>query len=211
VDGRKRHVMAYLADFLFPPDRVRQPVKHLSGGERNRLLLARLFARASNLLVLDEPTNDLDAETLDLLAGALAAYPGTVLVVSHDRDFLDEVATSTLVFDGRGGARESLGGYSAWLIQQGATKSAEPAAPAAAPASAAPAGPSKKDRRELERLEKQIAALEEEQRSLHAEMEEPSFWTGAPERIEAARARLEAVGPELDAAYERWTTLSEGA
>jgi ATP-binding cassette subfamily F protein uup len=210
VDGRKRHVMAYLADFLFPQDRVRQPVKNLSGGERNRLLLARLFARPSNLLVLDEPTNDLDTETLDLLAGALAAYPGTVLVVSHDRDFLDEVATSTLVFDGKGGARESLGGYSAWLIQQGPEKPAAPPAPAPPPPPQTP-GPSKKDRREVERLEKQIAALEEEQRALHTAMEEPSFWTGAAERIEAARARLAAMGPELDAAYVRWTALHENA
>jgi ATP-binding cassette subfamily F protein uup len=203
VGGKRRHVLGYLGDFLFEPDRSRQPVRLLSGGERARLLLARVLAKPSNLLVLDEPTNDLDAETLDVLEDALLAYPGTVIVVSHDRDFLDQAVTGLLVMDGRGGATEVVGGWSDWERRR------PPPEPAAAPAprapKPAPSGPSKKDRRELERLEKRIAALEEEQRALHAAMEDPAFWTGERERIESTRSRLAEVEREVAEAYDRWT------
>jgi ATP-binding cassette subfamily F protein uup len=212
VGGRRRHVISYLRDFLFEADRARQPVGRLSGGERARLLLARLFARPSNLLVLDEPTNDLDLETMDLLEDAVLAYAGTVLVVSHDRDFLDQVATSLLVLDGKGGAREVVGGFSDWerveareaaaAARAPRPKALESRPPAADPRAAARA------QREALRLEKAIAALEEERRALHAEMEAPSFWTGPKERIDAARARLEALGPEIEDAYARWAERS---
>jgi ATP-binding cassette subfamily F protein uup len=211
VGGRRRHVLSYLHDFLFEADRARQPVGRLSGGERARLQLARLFARPSNLLVLDEPTNDLDLETTDLLEDALLAYAGTVLVVSHDRDFLDQVATSLLVLDGRGGAREVVGGWSDWERLEAREAAARARAVQDAPAppeSPRPTAPSPREaaraKREVERLERAVAALEEERRALHAEMEAPEFWTGPPERIEAARARLEALGPEIEAAWARW-------
>src|SRR5271167_4857812 len=124
IDGQPRHVSGYLRDFLFPPERLRAPVSMLSGGERNRLLLARLFARPSNLLVMDEPTNDLDAETLELLEELVADYAGTLLLVSHDRAFLDNVVTDTLVFEGEGRVNEYVGGYSDWLRQRRVPKAA---------------------------------------------------------------------------------------
>jgi ABC transport system ATP-binding/permease protein len=208
--GRRRHVLAYLADFLFEADRTHQPVRLLSGGERARLLLARLFAKPSNLLVLDEPTNDLDAETMDVLEDALLAYPGTVLVVSHDRDFLDQVATGLLVFDGNGNVREIVGGWSEWERIQAKDRKARALVEAASkPAvkSAAPVRAPNRDKREAERLEKKIATLEEEQRTLHATMADPAFWTGAADRIDATKARLAEVDALLAAAYERWTSL----
>jgi ATP-binding cassette subfamily F protein uup len=206
IGDRKKLVMGYLADFLFPADRVRQPVKNLSGGERNRLLLARLFARPSNLLALDEPTNDLDAETLDLLEDALLAYPGTVLVISHDRDFLDQVATSLLVFQG-GAVKESVGGYADWVRQGGALSSRGTVGKASGEAATPQTRRSNKERREIERLEAKIASLEEEQKTLHRTMEAPEFWTGAKDGIESTRARLTAVETELMGVYERWTAL----
>jgi ATP-binding cassette subfamily F protein uup len=209
IEGRRKHVIGYLAEFLFAADRVRQPVKNLSGGERNRLLLARLFARPSNLLVLDEPTNDLDAETLDLLEDALLAYPGTILVVSHDRDFLDQVVTGLIVFQGDGQVREVVGGYQDWLTQGGSIGAlVEPTATAPPPPTApAPARPSNRDRREIERLEKKIAQLEDEQRALHARMEAPEFWTGPAAEIDQAQARLALLPAELETAYARWSEL----
>jgi ATP-binding cassette subfamily F protein uup len=211
VRGKRRHVIGYLGDFLFPADRVRQPVKNLSGGERNRLLLARLFTKPSNLLVLDEPTNDLDAETLDLLEDVLLAYEGTVLVVSHDRDFLDQVVSSLLVFEGGGRVREVVGGWSDWAAQRRAAPAApEPSPPKSAPAPDARAA-AKKERREIERWEKRIGALEAERQALHAEMEAPAFWTGPRERIDAVNARLAALATEVDQAYARWTALHEEA
>jgi ATP-binding cassette subfamily F protein uup len=206
VGGRTRQVFAYLSDFLFEADRIRQPVRLLSGGERARLLLARLFARPSNLLVLDEPTNDLDAETVEVLEDALDAYLGTVLVVSHDRDFLDEVVTSLLVFDGRGGVREVVGGWSEWERVRAAEEAARPAP--APPAKPAPAPrPRVPDRRAVERLERAIAALEEERRGLLAAMEDPALWSGPRDRADATQARLAEVDRELAAAYERWAAL----
>ena len=207
-EGKRRHVMAYLADFLFETDRVRQPVRHLSGGERARLLLARLFARPSNLLVLDEPTNDLDAETLDLLEDAILAYPGTVLVVSHDRDFLDQTVTGLLVFDGKGDVREVVGGWSEWerirpkpAVEASKGKTSRPSEAGPAPRS------SSRDRKELEKVEKKIATLEEEQRTLHAKMEVPDFWTGPADRIDETKARLAEVEKEIEVLYAKWTSL----
>ncbi|MCE9584766.1 MAG: ATP-binding cassette domain-containing protein [Planctomycetes bacterium] len=207
IDGKPRNVISYLADFLFEPERIRQRVGVLSGGERARLLLAKLFARPSNLLVLDEPTNDLDTETLDVLEDALLAYPGTVLVVSHDRDFLDQAVTGLLVFDGKGGVREVVGGWSEWdRIRTAEAASMRPAAAAVSkPASDHRAAV--RDRREVERLEKKIAALEEEKRTLHVAMEAASFWTGPKEPRDATQARLAEVGREIDAAFERWSEL----
>ncbi|MEI2745744.1 MAG: ATP-binding cassette domain-containing protein [Ottowia sp.] len=214
MDGKRRHVVSYLADFLFASDRSHQPVRLLSGGERARLLLARLFAKASNVLVLDEPTNDLDAETMDVLEDVLLAYQGTVLVVSHDRDFLDQVVTGLLVFEGNGKVREVVGGWTEWQrIQRkeragGKSADAKPAdaRPGGKPAAPAPkAAP--KDRRELERVEKKIATLEDEQRRLHAAMEDPAFWSGPADKVAATQARLAALVPELEAAYARWTEL----
>jgi ATP-binding cassette subfamily F protein uup len=206
VDGRPRHVFSYLADFLFEAERARQPVARLSGGERVRLLLARLFARPSNLLVLDEPTNDLDAETLDVLEDALIDYPGTVIIVSHDRDFLDQTVNGLVVLDGRGGAREVVGGWSEWeRLSATAREAPRPAPPA--PRTGADHRAAVRDRREVERVEKKIAALEEEQRSLHSAMEDPAFWTGPPDRAAATQARLAEVAREIEAAYARWAAL----
>ena len=220
VGGHRKHVIGYLAEFLFPADRVRQPVKNLSGGERNRLLLARLFAQPSNLLVLDEPTNDLDAETLDLLEDALLSFPGTLLVVSHDRDFLDQVVTGMLVFRGDGNVREVVGGYRDWCTQGGRIEDLleprmrAPASGAHAPgdgtadrASTTATRPSGRERREVERLERKIEALEEEQRQLQAQMEAPEFWTGPAGPRESAQARLAEVARTLEATFARWTEL----
>lgn len=208
IGDRTRHVIGYLGDFLFEPDRTRQRVAVLSGGERARLLLARLFARPSNLLVLDEPTNDLDAETLDVLEDALLTYPGTVLVVSHDRDFLDQVVTGLVVFDGKGGVREVVGGWSEWDRTRAAE--AAPARPAtAAPKTVSDHRAAVRDRREVERLEKKIDALEKEKRELHTTMEEASFWTGPKDKRDGTQARLAEVEKEIAAAFERWSALQE--
>ena len=212
VAGKPRHIYSYLADFLFEADRARQPVRLLSGGERARLLLARLFAKPSNLLVLDEPTNDLDAETEEVLEDALLAYAGTVLVISHDRAFLDEAVTGLLVFDGKGAVTEFAGGWSDWERLRAAAPSPAPAAEAPKPAvvTRAAARATSRERKELERLERSIAALEEEQRALHAEMADPAFWTGPAERARSVQARVAEVERELRAAYDRWTEASGG-
>ncbi len=213
INGREKHVMGYLQDFLFPPQRVRSPVSSLSGGERNRLLLARLFAQPANLLVMDEPTNDLDVETLELLEELLGDYSGTLLLVSHDRAFVDNVVTSTLVFEGEGRVNEYVGGYNDWLRQR---KAASPAAktskpPAARPVAEAPPKRTKrlsyKDQRELEALPAQIEALEDEQASLQEQINEPGFYQRDKAVIEADLARLEQLQAALAAAYERWEAL----
>ena len=165
VQGQRRHVIGYLQDFLFSPDRARMPVKALSGGERNRLLLARLFAQPANLLVLDEPTNDLDIETLELLEELFMDYRGTLLLVSHDRAFLDNVVTSTLVFEGSGRVQEYVGGYSDWLRQRQASAAAQQREESArkAPRAAARPRPAKlgyKEARELEESPARIESLE---------------------------------------------------
>ncbi len=211
VQGQRRHVISYLQDFLFSPDRARVPVKALSGGERNRLLLARLFARPANLLVLDEPTNDLDIETLELLEELLVDYPGTLLLVSHDRAFLDNVVTSTLVFEGDGRVQEYAGGYTDWLRQRAKPEPIEPK-PAARAARAPAAKPraakrSFKDARELEQAPARIDALEAEQAELEARVSEPAFYKSEPAEQARALERLAALAGEIERAYARCDEL----
>ncbi|HUE87107.1 MAG TPA: ATP-binding cassette domain-containing protein [Vicinamibacterales bacterium] len=224
VNGHSRHVMGYLQDFLFAPERARSPVKALSGGERNRLLLARMLTRPANVLVLDEPTNDLDLETLELLEEQLLEWSGTLLLVSHDRRFLDNVVTSTIAFEGQGRWLEYVGGYHDWLRQRGSTvqgfavhgpeghdspvrASAAPASPAPAPPAAAKRKLSYKDQRELEALPATIAALEEEQKTLEARAAAPEFYKEGADAIRGVLERIEAVGNDLHVAYERWVEL----
>jgi len=211
-------VIGYLQDFLFTPERARAPITRLSGGERNRLLLAKLFAQPSNLLVMDEPTNDLDVETLELLEELLADYPGTLLLVSHDRDFLDNVVTSTLVMEGDGRIGEYVGGYSDWLRQRpeataktldARLRGHDEQKPAAKPGAPSPARAklSYKDARELEQLPARIETLETELARMAAAMNEPAFYQRDAAAIaddNTALARLQAV---LDAAYARWAEL----
>jgi ATP-binding cassette subfamily F protein uup len=228
VNGQAKHVMGYLAEFLFPKERAQSPVKSLSGGERNRLLLARLFARPANVLVLDEPTNDLDIETLELLEELVSNFPGTVLLVSHDRVFLDRVVTSTLAFEGGGKVQEYVGGYEDYLRQRnsGGPAPAKPVPGAAGSKpqrggvkpTTAPAPPkpqrggggrklSYKEQRELEGLPDQIAALEQEQQQLRDEASSPAFYKSPAERIKTVLARTEAVQLELDDVLARWVEL----
>ena len=218
VNGRTRHVHGYLRDFLFPPERAASPVKALSGGERNRLLLARLFTRPANVLVLDEPTNDLDIETLELLEEQLVEWAGTLLLVSHDRVFLDNVVTSTFVFEGSGRVEEYVGGYEDWLRQRqvaavAPTDAGAPGPPRAAREVAGPAATmarrrlSYKEQRELEGLPGRIEALEGEERELNARIAGPDFYREGGPAIAAALARVQAIADELQAAYERWHEL----
>jgi ATP-binding cassette subfamily F protein uup len=213
IGGRTRNVISYLGDFLFAPDRARTPAGVLSGGERNRLLLARLFTQPANVLVLDEPTNDLDIETLDLLEDLLVEFDGTLLLVSHDREFLDEVVTGTLVFEGDGRIREYVGGYSDWRREVERAAPADPkTGPARPPAPPKPAAPSvrkltNKERRELEELPARIEALETEQAALVAKIATPAFYQGDPTEVTAARARLAAIEQETAAAFARWEEL----
>ena len=216
IDGRPKHVLGYLQDFLFSPDRARQPIRSLSGGERNRLLLARLFTRRFNLLVLDEPTNDLDLETLELLESLLVGFDGTLLVVSHDRAFLDNVVTSTLVFEGHGRVGEYVGGYSDWVRQRPGGAAGPDAAPGAADSKRSDRPTAEPSRRkltyaeslELGALPDRIEVLEREQRELHEQMGDPAFYRSAREEIAASRDRLEALEVELAAAYQRWEALA---
>jgi len=216
IGAVRKHVTGYLADFLFSPQRAQAPVRTLSGGERNRLLLARLFARPSNLLVLDEPTNDLDIESLELLEAALVEYAGSLILVSHDRAFLDNVVTQSLVAQGDGSWKEYAGGYSDWLVQraaaqQGTQRPARESGPetgAAAPA-ARSARPrlSYKERRELQALPARIESLELEQRALHAEMAGADYHRRGAARIHKERARLEQIETELAQCFARWAEL----
>jgi ATP-binding cassette subfamily F protein uup len=224
VAGVVRHVYGYLEDFLFPPERARSLVNTLSGGERNRLLLARLLTRPANVLVLDEPTNDLDIETLELLESHLVEYPGTLLVVSHDRQFLDNVVTSTLVFEGDGRVREYVGGYTDWLQQRAASAVAAAAVPVSvAPRHAAPVtkpaattdAPRKKlsfnERRELDELPAKIAALEREQNEISTRVQSPEFYKEGPTAIAEVLRRGEQLPVELERAYARWAELDARA
>jgi len=214
INGRSRHVAGYLQEFLFPAERLQSPVSTLSGGERNRLLLARLFAQPANLLILDEPTNDLDVETLELLEELLMDYQGTLLLVSHDRAFLDNVVTSTLVFEGEGRIGEYIGGYSDWLRQRTIPRPATAARPQTAVApvrTAAPAGKARKlsykDQRELDGLPARIEGLEAEQAALQARVSDPGFYRQPGDDIAATLARLEVLGDELRSCYVRWEEL----
>jgi ATP-binding cassette subfamily F protein uup len=225
VNGTRRHISGYLGDFLFSARRFATPVRALSGGERNRLLLARLFARPANLLVLDEPTNDLDIESLDLLEASLQSFQGTLLLVSHDRSFIDSVVTQTLVAEGEGRWQEYAGGYRDWLAQR-------PVAPALAagdgavrrataqtadanarvrpgPASAGGRKLSFKETRELGALPSQITALESEQRELTAQMCRADYFRAGAERMRADRARAAEIETQLSACLERWEHLED--
>ena len=213
INGRSRHVNAYLRDCLFPPERAQSPVKSLSGGERNRLLLARLFTRPANLLVLDEPTNDLDLETLEWLEAQLVEWTGTLLLVSHDRAFLDNVVTSTLVFEGDALVKEYVGGYEDWQRQRSSTASAPRSPDATAPASrrSADARPTKKlsyrEQRELDELPARIEAVEAEQRTLGATIADAAFYTCSPDEIATTIAQFEALERNLRDLYARWDSL----
>lgn len=232
IGNQRKHVKSYLSDFLFSPARAHSPVRSLSGGERNRLLLARLFARPANVLVLDEPTNDLDIDTLDLLEELLENYEGTVFLVSHDRTFLDNVVTSTIAFEGDGLWREYEGGVQDWLQQSKRSRAAAAASAATAGLAAkkdtaknsgqiAPeAAPRKreqlskkklsyKEQRELDQLPDQIAALEAEQQALHAALADGTLFSTDPARAATMTTRAAAIDDELMTALERWTSLSE--
>jgi len=227
IDGQNRHVLSYLGDFLFSPQRARTPVKALSGGERARLLLARLFSKPANLLVLDEPTNDLDVETLELLEEVLLGFAGTVLMVSHDRAFLDNVVTSTLVFQGGGQVREYVGGYQDWLRQGGSPKllgiaeraesrADKPQATEASPPATAPqVKPAAKKKlsyklqRELDALPGKIDEVEQAIAAVQAEISAPAFYQQPSEVTGATLARLESLQQELDTLVERWAELEE--
>jgi ATP-binding cassette subfamily F protein uup len=233
VGGERKHVMSYLGDFLFSPRRAQAPVRTLSGGERNRLLLARLFARPANLLVLDEPTNDLDIESLELLEDTLQGYGGTLLLVSHDRAFLDNVATQVLVAEGEGRWREYVGGYSDWLRMRpspvadtvnaaqapsdatrsgGARSDTERSAPPPAREPAErPRKLSFREQRDLQELPGRIEALEAEQAALTAEMNGPEYYRKDAQALRADQVRLQAIETQLMQWLEQWETLEQRA
>ena len=219
IGGQKKHVISYLEDFLFPAERARAKVSALSGGERNRLLLARLFARPANLLVLDEPTNDLDIDTLELLEQLLQDYSGTVIIVSHDRAFLDNVVTQSIVFEGEGRLTEIVGGYAdwqAWKQQQRVPEPVRAASPKAAaqPEAAKPAPRARlsyKEARELEALPGQIETLEAEQTRIAEQLADPALYQSNPQDAAALRARVETIEAELIDALSRWEDLEAKA
>jgi ATP-binding cassette subfamily F protein uup len=214
IGEKRKHIYGYLQDFLFTPERARRPARFLSGGERNRLLLAKLFTRPSNVIVLDEPTNDLDTETLELLEELVTNYAGTLLLVSHDRAFLNNVVTSTLVFEGNGQIKEYAGGYDDYLRSREAavTSAAETPKPAKKPKSdqlstGKPARLNYNEQRELESLPKKIDALEQQQRELHTAMAAPAFFKQQGSEIANAKSRLDAIERELSELYARWGKL----
>ena len=223
IGSQRKHVKSYLGDFLFSPARAHSPVRSLSGGERNRLLLARLFARPANVLVLDEPTNDLDIDTLELLEELLQTYDGTVFLVSHDRSFLDNVVTSTIAWEGEGLWREYEGGVQDWLTQMQRSRALAAAAmpqnnkkiePKAAPAKREQLSKKKlsyKEQRELEQLPEQIAALEAEQHTIRATLEDGTLYTTDGQRAAALLQRDADIDELLMQALERWTELSDGS
>ncbi len=221
INGQHRHVSSYLRDFLFRSEQLQTPAAALSGGERNRLLLARLFARPANVLVLDEPTNDLDIDTLELIEELVAAFPGTLLLVSHDRAFLDHVVTSLLVFEGGGRVREFVGGYSDWAryrdAQAAAARAAGAARPARRPVAAGPATASTKtrrsykDQRELDALPARLEALETQKAELETVVNDPQFYARPYDEVGPALARLDALGREIESVYVRWAQLDQQA
>jgi len=212
-NGKSRHIMGYLQDFLFSPDRARSPVRILSGGERNRLLLAQLFTRPSNVLIMDEPTNDLDAETLELLEELLFDYPGTLLLVSHDRAFLNHVVTSTLVLEGDGIVCEYVGGYDDWVRQKNSESSTTKTGKAAEKQGKKKPVRERRqmmtftEKRELEDLPQQIQLLETEQKNLYQAMSAPSFYQQTGDEIAEAKARLDILAQKIEAACQRWEYL----
>ena len=212
IKGQQRHVISYLQDFLFTPDRCHTPVSALSGGERNRLLLAKLFSKPANLLVMDEPTTDLDLDTLDLLEELLTDYQGTVLLVSHDRTFLDRVVTSSLVFEGEGRIHEYVGGYSDWLRQRSVEECSSQSA-ASTPAPQPREKPAQaiklsyKDQRELDQLPQRIEQLETDIDALHQHMADPAFYRQDGVQISEQKERLASLEAELEQVYARWEAL----
>lgn len=214
VNGNSKHIIGYLQDFLFEPERVRSKVGVLSGGERNRLLLARLFTKASNLLVMDEPTNDLDIETLELLEELLSDYAGTVLLVSHDRSFLNNIVTSTIALEGEGKINEYLGGYDDWIKQK---EVQVPEVVKEKPKKDEPnsksqnnkKGLSYKENKELEELPLQIQSLEQEQKDLLTVLSDPEIYKNEPEKVNESKNRLDEIENEISEAFERWTYLDE--
>ena len=213
INGRPRNIYGYMQDFLFSPDRARSPVSSLSGGERNRLLLAKLFAKPSNLLCLDEPTNDLDLETLELLEDLLLQYSGTVLLVSHDRTFLNNAVTSTYVFEGEGCVAEYVGGYDDWLRQRPAQVEAKPKVKTAQvkkrPAQNSNKKLSFKEKRELKALPAQIETLETEQQRIYVSLADPEFYKESGDAVAAAKNRMEQIEHELPPLYTRWEKLED--
>jgi len=220
IGSRRRHAISYLGDFLFSPDRVRMPVKALSGGEQNRAVLARLFSKSANLLVLDEPTNDLDIETLELLEEILLTFDGTVLLVSHDRNFMDNVITSLMVLDGRGNVNEYVGGFSDWEARGGSlsearagtSKKVEMSVAETAVSEVKPTGAKKpklsyKDQRELGNLPGKIEKLEKQQTQLEAQLSEPGFYQSGNEQVQRVTRELAEVQAKLEAAFGRWGEL----
>ena len=212
VNGKDRHVISYLRDFLFAPERVRQPVKALSGGERNRLLLARLFSKPSNMLVLDEPTNDLDSDTLDLLEERLIDYQGTVLLISHDRTFLDHVVTSTIVFEKSGQVREYVGGYQDWLRQRQTPE--QKGSNNKRVKVNAPAKTTKQDgtlsyveRQELGKLPARLEKLEAQQQQLHKQMADPAFYQQETDKVTLLQQQLAELETEIATVFKRWELL----
>ncbi|MDX1599660.1 MAG: ATP-binding cassette domain-containing protein [Marinobacter sp.] len=231
INGQSKHVLGYLQEFLFSPQRARSPVSVFSGGERARLLLAKLFSKPANILVLDEPTNDLDVETLELLEAQLVEFKGTVIVISHDREFLDNVVTDTIFLDGSGAVREYVGGYSDWRRQGGffpaerkATRSEKPAKPSkpvesskpnvAAVAESTKSKPTKlsyKLKLELEELPAKIESLEAEVAALQDRISDPEFYSGPPEEVSATLAEFSTREAQLEKVIERWMELEEQA
>lgn len=214
INGQQRHIIGYLEDFLFTPERSRSPARHLSGGERNRLMLAKLFSKPANLLVLDEPTNDLDAETLDLLEELIVEFPGTVLLVSHDRAFINNVVTNTLVFEGNASVREYAGGYDDWLDQRARVqpeKAAAPSTTTSVPAKDITGAKVRrrtfKEQQELSELPKKIERWESERDTLLGEMASPTFYQQDKLKIAKVTQRLEEIERDLTNGFERWETL----
>jgi ABC transport system ATP-binding/permease protein len=222
INGRSRHVNGYLNDFLFSPERARSQVKALSGGERNRLMLARLFTRPANVLVFDEPTNDLDIETLELLEEQLSNFPGTILLVSHDRAFLDNVVTSTYVFEENAHVQEYIGGYEDWQQQKTVPAAKEsspktrPRMPAAVSGGTNIAAQARKklsyvEQREFDRLPERIQEMESEQMRINAAITHPDFYKEAPGTIRQLLARVKELDKELLDAYALWDELDSRA
>jgi len=211
INDQPRHVYGYLQDFLFSPDRARTPVKVLSGGEKNRLLLAKLFTQPANLLILDEPTYDLDMETLDLLEELLLDYKGTVLLVSHDRTFLNNVVTSSLIFDGQGNVEEIIGGYDDWLtLKQPTEIKIKDKAPRKPRKTERPRKLSFKEKHELDGLPEIIDSLEAEQVDIHTQMVNPeTYKAGDGKQINALKERFEVIEKELETGYKRWEKLTQ--
>ncbi len=216
INGQRKHIYGYLQDFLFTPERARRPARSLSGGERNRMLLARIFLRPSNIMVLDEPTNDLDSETLELLEELIDGYPGTVLIVSHDRQFLNNLVTSTLVLEGDGTVREYDGGYDDYIRQRNRPVEQEVAAAKVSRATTTSETDTRapvvkltyKERQELEKLPEKIEKLETEQAEIHEKMADPGFFKQTGPEIAKLTDRVEAIGKQLHRFYERWEELA---